>query len=64
LFLAVSVKGWQTDPWRTGHGDAFAAIVAAGGIPPLVVLASPSASAAITAQSTQAPATSRTLGEE
>jgi hypothetical protein len=64
LFLAVSTNGWQTDPSRTGHGDGLAATVAAGGISPLVVLASPSASAAITAQSTQAPATSQPLGEE
>jgi hypothetical protein len=64
LFPAVSANGWQADPWCNGHGDAFAATVAAGGIPPLLVLASPSARAAITAQSTQAPATSRPLGEE
>jgi hypothetical protein len=64
LFLAVSANGWQTDPSGTGHGDAFTATVAAGGIPPLIALATPSASAAITAQSTQAPATSRPLDEE
>jgi hypothetical protein len=64
LFLAVSANSGQTDPWPNGHGDAFAATVAAGGIPLLVVLASPSASAATTAQSTQAPATSRPFGEE
>jgi len=61
---AVSRGEPQPNPRSDVHGRVSVAIEAAGGRPPPVALASPSSNAAMTKQSTQAPATSRTFGAE
>src|SRR5712671_3789068 len=60
---AASLDGWQRESRAGGHGEDSAFTVAAGGTPPWRSLASPSASTAISRQTSHAPATSRPVGK-